>query len=396
MLSLLQNEKVRNNLIQAAALLVFFGGLAFMAITLKQNLDTLGITSGFGFLYRTTGWDIPFALLDYDIRSPYWRVLLIGFLNTLFTGLLGLFFATILGTIVGMARVSDNFVMRALGTTYVELFRNVPLLLQGFLWYAVATHLPGPRQAEALFGSVFFTSRGVYLPFPVITGGQFLVILILTAVLIAVLSWFWRTRGANLGTAGRWLCIMGIPVGVLALCILVPAIANPAGTPLVEVPFLKGLKIRGGLRILPEFSALVIAVVLFGASYIAEIVRGGLISVNQGQIEAATALGLRPAQIYWKVRIPLALRAIVPPMGNQYVWLMKATTIGIAIGFSDLFMIASTSINQSGQTMEILLIMMLGFLLINYTISRIMSWINKAIALKGHASSGAGGKAGRK
>ena len=395
MLSLLQNEKVRNNLVQAAALLVFFGGLGFMAYTLKQNLDTLGITSGFGFLNRTTGWDIPFTLLEYDIRSPYWRVLLIGFLNTLFTGLLGLFFATILGTVVGMARVSENFVMRALGTTYVELFRNVPLLLQGFLWYAVATRLPAPRQAEPMFGSVFFTARGVYLPFPTITGGQFVVILILTAILFAVLWWLWRAKGPELGTLGRWLCLMGFPVGVLAFCIVVPAIANPAGTPLVDVPFLKGLKIRGGLRILPEFSALVIAVVLFGASYIAEIVRGGLISVNRGQIEAATALGLRPAQIYWQVRIPLALRAIVPPMGNQYVWLMKATTIGIAIGFSDLFMIASTSINQSGQTIEILFIMMMGFLIINYTISRIMNWINKAIALKGHANSGAGGKGGK-
>ncbi len=388
MLTWLRREKVLDNLIQGLALALVVGLLVGMFLVARHNLDTLGITSGFGFLDRTTGWDISFSLIDYSIRSTYRDVLLVGFLNTLLVGLVSLVLATVLGTTIGMARVSHNMTLRIIGTAYVEVFRNVPLLLQALFWYAIMTHLPTPRQAEAILGGVFVTARGLYFPFPALAGAELAVCLLLSAAIVGGAAWLLRAKGARLGIVRYWLVVCGALAASLAVFVLVPAINAEPGAPLLVYPELKGLRIKGGLRLIPELTTLIIALVVFGGAYIGEIVRGGLLSVGKGQLEAATALGLSPMDVYWKVRFPLALRAIVPPLGNQYVWLLKGTTIGLAIGFSDLFMVSSTSINQSGQSIEILGIMMLGFWVINFTIGTLMNWLNKAIALKGHGNRG--------
>ncbi len=386
MCALVANEKVRNFVYQALALGAVLSLLVFFVVTARQNLIEQGIASGFGFLERSTGWDIPFAIIDYSIRDPYWRILLIGFLNTIFVGLFSLFFATIFGTLIGMARVSRNLMLNLLGTTYVEVFRNVPLILQGFFWYAVVTHLPPPRRAIEWGDSVFLSSRGLYMPWINVADGALLFWLCFAALTGLLLVFARRLPAIETSPrVGRWLN-WGWLAAVMLVGIIVVAVTRVPDAGLVSVPELKGLRFKGGLRVLPEFTALAVAIIVFGSAYIGEIVRGGLLSVKKGQIEAAEALGLKPAAIYWKVRIPLALRAVMPPLGNQYVWLMKATTIGIAIGFSDFFMIVSTSINQSGQTIELLFIMMTGFFLINYTISTIMNGINKAIAIKGYES----------
>jgi general L-amino acid transport system permease protein len=378
----LRNAKVRRDAFQATAVAVVVMILFAMGKTTHDNLVSLGIVSGFGFLERSTGWDIPFSVIEYSFRDPYWRVLLVGFLNTLVVGLISLVFATVLGTLIGVARISANPLLRLLGTVYVEIFRNVPLILQAFMWYAMATHLPPPRRAiELIEDTVFLTGRGIFFPWlnlslMAIVGWSLAVIAIFAVV-------FWRRRQQR--RAGSMAGpIWPAFVLVLIATVVVLSVGTPAGGALVVVPVLKGLRFEGGMRILPEFSALSLAISMFGAAYIAEIVRGGFNAVNRGQLESARALGLPPWVIMSKVHIPLALRVIVPPLGNQYVWLMKATTVGIAIGFSDLFMVVSTSINQSGQTIELLGLMMLGFFIINYSIASIMHAANRAIAIRGY------------
>lgn len=383
MTSIIHSEKIRNYVLQTAVLAVVLSILIFFVATAQQNLAAQGITSGFDFLYRSTGWDISFSLMDYNIRDPYWRALLIGLENTLIVGLLGLLFATIFGTLIGIARVVPNPLLRALGTVYVEVFRNVPLILQGLFWYSIATHLPHPRQAIKLGDSIFISGRGINIPFVEMSHGTFL--FALSCFLVAGLAIVFVPRIGLLGSRGprsyfNWITLA---TAAVAACAAIYANHDPQ-VGLFTSPELRGFRFVGGIHIPPEFFALLIAIAFFGSAYIAEIVRGGLLSVNKGSLEAAEALGLRPWEVYWYVRMPLALRAIMPPMGNQFVWLMKATTIGIAIGFSDLFAISSTAINQSGQSIEILFIMMAGFLLMNYTIGSIMNAINSAIAIKGY------------
>lgn len=388
MRALARSEKVRNTLYQALALTVAVAIVTSFVLTARQNLIDQGIATGFGFLWRTTGWGIPFSLIDYGISSPYHRVLFAGFLNTIFAGIFSLFFATIFGTLIAMARVSTNMVLNTIGTAYVEIFRNIPLILQAFFWYGVVTHLPSARQAHEVMGAVFVSNRGVYVPWLNIPDGTVLFLfglVAVAAVAAALLKRFPRVVGSAQATR---MVNWGAVLAVLAIGLIAIIGTKAADAPLISVPQQRGFGFDGGLRIMPEFSALTISIIVYGSAYIGEIVRGGFLSVNRGQIETARALGLKPWSIYRHVRIPLALRAIMPPMGNQYVWLMKSTTVGIAIGFSDLFMVVSTSINQSGQTIELLFIMMTGFFIINYTISSGMNAINRKIAIKGYDKQG--------
>ncbi|MCC6470664.1 MAG: ABC transporter permease subunit [Alphaproteobacteria bacterium] len=384
MTALLRNARFRSYVYQVALV----GGscllLVAFVLTTRHSLVAQGIATGFDFLQRSTGWDISFAVIDYTIRDPYWKVFLVGFLNTLLVGILGLVAATVFGTAIGMARVGQNPLLSFLGTVYVEVFRNIPLILQGLFWYAVLTHLPPPRQAFTLGGWFYLSSRGVYAPFLALPTSGLLTLggIVVGAVLAAVVALQIPTVQAARSLRRRVLS--GILLAAVAAVVAVIALNYDARVGLISVPQLQGLRFNGGMRLMPEFSALVVAIVFFGSAYIAEIVRGGLLSVNRGQIEAARSLGLSPFRVYRLVRIPLALRTIVPPLGNQFVWLMKATTVGIAFGFSDLFMVSSTAINQSGQTIEILLIMMSGFLLINYLIASAMNAVNRSIALKGY------------
>lgn len=383
--SLLQNEKFRGHALQAIALVLVLGVVISFVVTAQANLAARGITSGFSFLDRATGWDISFSVLEYTINDPYWWVILIGVLNTFILGISCIVIATVLGTVIGIARLSRNLVLETASTVYVETFRNVPLILQGFFWYAVVTHFPPPRRAHEIADSVFLTSRGLYVPTLNISGEAFA--MLFAAIMLAALLLFLAYR-QPFGTAIHrhrektpWIALAFL-VAVTALLLI--SREGGADSPVIDMPYLKGLNFRGGFRVSPEFAAIAAAIVIFGSAYIAEIVRGGFLSVPNGQIEAARSLGLKPWPIYWKVRIPLALRTIIPPLGNQYVFLMKSTTIGIAIGYNDLFMITSTSINQSGQTIELLFIMMMCFLFINYSISTVMNGINRAMALKGH------------
>ena len=377
----LKNRKTRAWIYQTVVLLTVVGLTASFVLIARQNLLDQGIATGFGFLERSTGWPINFALIEITPRSPYWRMLTAGLLNTLLVGFLGLAFSTVVGIVIGLIRISSNLVLNVIGTTYVEIFRNVPLILQAFFWYAVLTHLPSPRQAFSLEDMVFLSNRGLILPALDMSTVDIFGLLIGVGVVI-----YGVHRARRVGPqAARFAW----PVGAIAFVTLFMLLLLTGRTPdaaLLTFPELRGLRFVGGIDIKPEFSALLIAITVFGGAYIGEIVRGGLLSVDKGRIEAARALGLNGFQINRLVRIPLAVRAMLPALANQYVWLMKATTIGIAIGFPDYFMVVSTSINQSGQTMELLALLMGGFLLVNYSIGFVMNRVNARLAIKGKSA----------
>ena len=253
----------------------------------------------------------------------------------------------------------------------------MPLILQVIFWYAILTHLPSPRSAIDLAGVGFLSNRGLMLPAPAWSVAD-LVMIAFGAVAAIVAA---RRFGGTQPIVATLLA--GAGVAALAFGLLL--FGRDPDLPLVSLPELKGLRFVGGITVKPEFAALLIGITAFGGAYIGEIVRGGFLSVARGRIEAAPALGLSPWQINRLVRIPLAIRAMLPALTNQYIWLMKATTLGIAIGYPDYFMVVSTSINQSGQTMELLLLLMIGFLVINYTIGSVMNWINARLAIKGRS-----------
>ena len=352
-----------------------------MVINTRNALSAQSLTTGFGFLERSTGWDFSFSVIPYDISDTYTRTIIIGILNTLLLGILGIFFATLIGIVIGLVRTSKNYLFSFLGTVYVETFRNIPLILQAVFWYSIVSHLPRPRSAHSLGDVAFLSGRGLYIPWPNIS------IVALGLILLALAIWLFLlpTLRTRLPTMSLFRMIKRLGwIGLLGAMLAIAYVGRIPDTPLFDIPKLAGLNFKGGVRMPPELSALVIAIALYGGAYIGEVVRAGLMSVPRGQIEAGYVNGLSNFHIFTKIRLPLAVRAVLPSLTNQYVQLMKATTIGLVVGFSDFFFIISTSINQSGQTLELLAILMVGFLIINLSIAFVMNTINKRIALKGY------------
>lgn len=381
--NVLKSQKARNIALQVSFVGSIGGLLLACSLIAYQNLAEQGITSGFYFLSKSTGWDVSFSLLPATANDPYWWYFLIGIINTIFLGSVGLVLATLVGTIVGLARTSSNELAQMLGRTYVDIFRNIPIILQVFFWYAVITHLPPPRSAHALWGAML-TSRGLYLPVPNVSGVALATTAVLGIAALVLPIWLGRTRLLDRPLDRRMGLRIAASAGALISMAAVLLGAREVGAPFWNLPALDGLNLAGGFRISSEFTALAVAIAIYGGSYIAEIVRGGFKAVGKGQVEAAYSLGLSPWQVFTTVRLPLALRAMLPILTNQYVWLMKATTLGIAVGFSDFFMIVALTINHSGQTLEAIGILMAGFLLINLSLASVFNRINKSIALKGN------------
>jgi len=383
MASFLKDTRVRDTGLQAAFVGSILLLVAVFIVTARTNLEAQGLTSGFGFLERSTGWRISFSLIEYSTSSTYARAILVGILNSLFLGAIALPLATVIGITVGVMRTSSNGMAELVGTSFVELFRNVPLILQLLFWYTLLLALPSPRDVEPILGSIAFTGRGIYIPGLNVTGGSVFIVALFVVAGFGLSLWANAKRWPDLHVdqAGRERKLLWSAVAILTIIAL--WIGRIPETPLVSIPQQKGLNFREGIRISPELMACVIAISIYGAAYIAEIVRAGFNAVPKGQTEAGNALGLSNWQIFSRIRLPLAIRIVMPTLINQYVWLFKATTIGIAISFTDFFMVISTSINQSGQTLELIAILMGGFLIINYTISWVLNRVNDAIKLKG-------------
>jgi len=384
MTSLLKNKKVRDITLQVS----FVGSIVLLLcvffITAKTNLDAQGITSGFGFLDRATGWQINFSLIEYGSSSTYFTAIKVGIINSLFVGFISLILATLLGFTIGAMRTSGNGMAELIGAIFVEIFRNIPLLLQLFFWYALLISLPNPKATQLVFDSVALTGRGVFIPGLNITSQAALMAASVATMLIGIMCWVKITRRFNSVSFDLQKTLLRvIPViGLVAVAAII-FLGRIPDTSLVNVPYLKGLNYKEGIRISPELLACIIAISIYGASYIAEIIRAGFNAVGKGQSEAGYALGLSRWHIFTRIRLPLAIRIVMPTMINQYVWLFKATTIGIAVGFVDFFMVISTSINQSGQTLELIGILMGVFLAINYSIAWLLNRVNDAIKLQG-------------
>lgn len=385
----LRRRSTRNFVLQAGYIAAII--LVVVAATLKvrANLAAQGLTSGFDFLWNSTGWQINFSLLSATANDPYWWFLVMGILNTLFLGVIGLVGATAIGLVVGLMRSGRNPAARLLGTIYIELFRNLPLIVQLFFWYALANALPSPREAISV-GSVLISSRGVFFPALTTSAGAVALALLFVVVGAALGIWIAAARRFRRmeRVAQRRLALAALLAGGVAAAIAV-ILGHEPGQPWLSLPVTKGLSVDGGVRLQPEIYTLAIAIMTYGGAYVGEIVRGGFKAVGRGQVEAARALGLSPWQVFSRVRLPLAFRAMLPILINQYVWLIKATTLGIAVGFSDLFMVVASSITHSGRTLELIALLMIGFLAINFSLAAALNKLNRAIALKGHQTGGA-------
>ena len=364
-------ELVAQFVLVAVVLIVVIGAVR----SAQVNLAELGITSGFSFLDRDTGWSYSFSLIERSIDDTYRKTLLIGFLNTIFVGSVSIVFATILGFVIGTMRDSRNLGLQVASAGYIQIFRNIPLILQVVFLYAILIHLPGPKQAHSLGDLVFMSNRGIMMPVLTLPLGAVAGVVAASIALGVVLA---RFAGSALRAALGWLA------GTVVLLVCAIAVFTPEGAGIVSVPYLKGLRFRDGLTLSVELVAMIVGIVLYGAAYVGEVVRGGLAQVERGLVEAGESLGMGAFAVWWKIKVPMALRSIVPPLGNQWIFIMKATTVGVAIGFSDLFYIVSTSITQSGQTLELIAILMGGFLLVNFCLAQAVNWLNGRLALKGY------------
>lgn len=316
MMAFWRNQKTRGWLSQLAALLLVAACIVWLADNTLENMRVRGIQSGFGFLSQPAGFDISESLFAYESSQPYWQAFLTGLGNTLKAAVLGIIFTTILGVLLGVGRFSHNILIRGLCLTYVEIFRNIPLLLQLLMWYLVCVEwLPTAREAEPFLG-IYLTKAGLALP------------------------WFG------------------------------------------DVPIKAGFGIKGGITVSPEFFALLLGLVIYTASYIAEIVRSGIASVPRGQHEAAYSLGLSRAQTLRFIQLPQALRVIIPPLTNQYLNLTKNSSLAVAVGYPDLVSIANTSINQTGRAVECIAVIMAVYLTLSLLTSAFMGWYNRRAAIK--------------
>jgi general L-amino acid transport system permease protein len=354
------------------ALLVWIG--YEIVANARTNLQTQRIASGFGFLSNTAGFGVSQALIPYQESDSYSRVFVVGLLNTLLVSIIGIFFATIIGFLVGLGRLSPNWLLARLSGGYVELVRNLPLLFQILFWYlAVLATLPNPRQSVALLDSFFLNNRGFVVPRPIGEAGFGA---FATAVIVAVVASLILRMHARrqLFVHGRrltvWPYIAGLLIGLpLIVCLTF-------GAPLsFERPVLRGFNFVGGTRIIPEFVALTLALSTYTAAFIAEIVRAGIQSVSRGQMEAGASLGLSRGTILRLIVVPQAMRVILPPLTNQYLNLTKNSSLAVAIGYPDLFSVfAGTTLSQTGQAIEIIAITMGVYLLISLVTSAIMNF----------------------
>ena len=340
----------------------------------RANLETQRITSGFGFLKNNAGFDVSQTLISYSGSDSYTRVFLVGLLNTLLVSVIGIFFATVIGFMVALGRLSPNWLVSRVAGAYVELIRNLPVLFQILFWYlAVLGALPGPRQSIVLFNSFFLSNRGLVIPRTIADPGldQFLIALLMALVASLFFRYYARRQLFEKGRAIRiWPYVIGLFIGLPLISWLI------FGAPVsFELPQLKGFNFAGGTRVIPEFVALTVALSTYTASFIAEVVRAGILSVHKGQMEAGTSLGLSRGTTLRLIVVPQALRVILPPLTNQYLNLTKNSSLAVAIGYPDLVSVfAGTALSQTGQAVEIIAMTMGVYLLLSLVTSAIMSF----------------------
>ena len=378
--ALFYSAKLRGLLSQAVVLLLLGWGLYTIISNTQTNLHRSNQNFGFDFLRQAAGFDVLSSLISYTSSSTYGRALLVGFWNTLLVAAIGIVLATTIGFIAGIMRLSKNAVVSGAAALYVDIVRSIPLLLQIFMWYAlVLKPLPGPKQAYNFFNALFISNRGVIGPRPEFGEGAIWALVFLAAAIVAS---FFLLRFAK---RKQELTGQRIPAGWISFGMIV--LAPPlglllAGWPLTwDIPALSGFNFSGGMTLIPEFLALLLALSVYTGTFITEIVRAGIQAVSKGQTEASQALGLNNATALRLVVIPQALRVIIPPLANQYLNLTKNSTLAIAIGFPDLVATGGTILNQSGKAVEIVMIWMVVYLSLSLITSAFMNWYNNRVKL---------------
>jgi general L-amino acid transport system permease protein len=378
--SFFNDPKVRSRAAQAVfVLLLLWVGYEIYHNT-SANLAKLGKNVDFGFLRNTAGFDIIQRPIEYSRESSYLLAVVIGFLNTLIVAILGIICATILGFIIGIMRLSSNWLVAKMATGYVEIVRNIPLLLQILFWYtAVLKPLPGPKESLSFLGFAFLSNRGLIVPRPIWSDGAGFVgiAFILGCIGAIAISRWARLRQERTGEQfPSFLAGLGVIIGLPLIAFLA------AGAPVTfEYPVFKGFNFVGGTTILPELIALVLSLSIYTASFIAEIVRAGILAVSHGQTEAAHALGLRAQPTLRLVVIPQALRVIIPPLTSQYLNLTKNSSLAVAIAYPDLVAMGGVVMNQSGRAVEIVVIWMVVYLAVSLLTSAFMNWYNARVRL---------------
>ncbi len=380
------NNKFKRLIPQFLTLLLVVLIFGFFTLNAQVNMDNRGIDFGFGFLKQEASFDIQFSLVEYDGLDPYWWAYVAALLNTLLVAVLGIIFCTIIGVIVGVARLSSNYLIRNTAAWYVEFFRNIPLLLQIFFWYYAALRaLPLPQDAEPLLGVSYLTIKGFYIPAMIWENlNIFLYSIVLAIIGIIIVRTYARKLQEN---EGKQLPVFYISLGLIVILPLLSFLVGGVSLDF-EIPVIKQLSItsftyEGGVGLPPELIALTLALSLYTATFIAECVRAGIQGVGKGQKEAAASIGLNTNQILKLVVMPQALRIIIPPTTNQYLNLTKNSSLAAAIAYPDLVLVfAGTALMQTGKAIEIVSITMLTYLSLSLAIAALMNWYNKKIEIK--------------
>ena len=376
-------KKILPQLLTLLFIILVFG---FFTMNAQENMGARGLEFGFGFLKTQASFDIQFSLIDYDGSHTYARAYLVGLLNTLLVAFIGIILATLLGAVVGVARLSPNYLIRKTASFYIEFFRNIPLLLQIFFWYFAALRaLPMLEDAPMLLNSSFMTIKGLYAPAPIWTNFD----VFFTTIIIAMIVIFFFARYAKKKQEqeGKRLPVLiislAIFIGLPLLTFFIGGVDLSWSFPVIRQMSQSSYTFDGGLKIPPELIALTLALTLYTATFIAENVRAGIQGIGKGQKEAAASIGLTPNQVLKLVIMPQALRIIIPPTTNQYLNLTKNSSLAAAIAYPDLVLVfAGTAMMQTGRAIEIVGITMATYLTISLGISLLMNWYNKRIAIK--------------
>ncbi len=371
----------KRSILYQLGVICMFGLLSFYLISnTLANLERQSIATGFGFLERESSFEIGESLISYSAADSYARALVVGALNTLLVSFIGIVLTIFLGTLLGIARLSSNWLISKLAAIYIEVFQDIPILLQLFFWYSIFYELlPSPRQALAPIKGVFLCNRGLIFAVPAAhPAWGYMGYALLAAIVAAFFVRRWARQRQE--RTGQLFPTVRVSLGMLLATSAITWMLAGAPTEM-SVPVLKGFNFQGGVSVSPEFSALLLGLVLYTAAFVAEVVRAGIQSVSKGQTEAALSIGLRPGQILNLVILPQALRVIIPPLTSQMLNLTKNSSLAVAIGYPEFVSVAGTSINQTGQAIEGVALIMMIYLIFSLSTSAFMNWYNKKMRL---------------
>jgi len=374
-----RDERIISIALQTVSAVVIIGVLVWVVTNIVNAAEQRGLGLGFNFMDSAAGFSISESVIPFSPSDSFARALLVGVLNTLRVSLVGIVFATILGFIVGIAQLSTNWLVSRIALAFVELHRNIPLLVLLFLWYrGIFTRLPSVRASIQWPGPVFINQRGLYLTWPIFTDtGWIFITLALVGIVAAALAWILLRRIREV--SGRTTNFVGVSLGIFVLGLVLGWVFS-GGRPFdTSIPELQGFNFQGGIHLTPEFAALLIGLTTYTAAFIAEVVRGGIQAIQRGQLEAAAALGLRESHILNLVVIPQAMRIIIPPLISQYLNLVKNSSLAVFLGFPELFSIGKTVINQAGRAIPVFILIMAVYLIISLVTSLLLNIYNRRV-----------------